>query len=351
MATSKSFFGLRRGSTKSLTFQVFRGQQVTKDRVAHVSNPQSNQQMAQRLIIPMVASARATLKTLVDHSFEGTPYGEQSLKEFSSSNLRKDALSKILAYVPKGGMDCGLANYIISRGSLNPITSSVTDFSNDDNTAKEPIKTSIVGVSAGQATTAPSDNTQLLAWYIPLLIQANAGILQAGDQLTFLLCYLGQQYDYPINKDGDEQGAYFHRFLISRFVLDADSAISKGWKITATRDASTEALNGISLSDGYVTIAQTFGDNPVLTYDVDEAFAVAKDKVVGATVILSRKNGNDWYRSSQRLTLWGNHVEPDFEDALFSYTKSSKTSSKYLNSGVDGVDITGGKTATPERAN
>ena len=48
MAQSKSFFGLRTGSTKSLTFQVYRGQQITKDRVTRVSNPQSDAQMQQR---------------------------------------------------------------------------------------------------------------------------------------------------------------------------------------------------------------------------------------------------------------------------------------------------------------
>ena len=80
MAKSKSFFGLRTGSTKSLTFQVYRGQQITKDRVYRVSNPRTEGQMAQRALIPIVAAARSALKGLVDHSFEGVPYGEASLK-------------------------------------------------------------------------------------------------------------------------------------------------------------------------------------------------------------------------------------------------------------------------------
>jgi outer membrane protein assembly factor BamA len=49
MAQSKSFFGLRRGSTKSLTFQVFEGKQVTKDRVYNVKNPQTDGQILQRM--------------------------------------------------------------------------------------------------------------------------------------------------------------------------------------------------------------------------------------------------------------------------------------------------------------
>ena len=65
MAKSKSFFGLRTGSTKSLTFQVYRGQQITKDRV-RVSNPRTEAQMTQRALIPIVAAARSALKGLVD---------------------------------------------------------------------------------------------------------------------------------------------------------------------------------------------------------------------------------------------------------------------------------------------
>ena len=86
MAKSKSFFGLRTGSTKSLTFQVLRGQQITKDRVYRVSNPRSEAQMTQRALIPIVAAARSQLKGLVDHSFEGIAYGESSLREFSAAN-------------------------------------------------------------------------------------------------------------------------------------------------------------------------------------------------------------------------------------------------------------------------
>ena len=86
MAKSKSFFGLRTGSTKSLTFQVYRGQQITKDRVTRISNPRSEAQMRQRAIIPIVAARRAALKGLVDHSFEGVAYGDQSLRKFSELN-------------------------------------------------------------------------------------------------------------------------------------------------------------------------------------------------------------------------------------------------------------------------
>ena len=39
MATSKGFFGHRRGSTKSFTFSVLNGKQVTREKAEKVKNP------------------------------------------------------------------------------------------------------------------------------------------------------------------------------------------------------------------------------------------------------------------------------------------------------------------------
>ena len=118
MAKSKSFFGLRTGSTKSLTFQVYRGEQITKDRVYRVSNPRTEAQMTQRALIPIVAAARSALKGLIDHSFEGVPYGEASLKEFSKQNLRAGALT-VTSYSPNGVSNPGFADLIVSNGTIN----------------------------------------------------------------------------------------------------------------------------------------------------------------------------------------------------------------------------------------
>ena len=118
MAKSKSFFGLRTGSTKSLTFQVYRGKQITKDRVYRISNPRTEAQMQQRAIIPIVAASRAALKGLVDHSFEGVNYGNDSLKKFSELNLRSGALM-VESYAPNGYSNPGFASLMVSTGSLS----------------------------------------------------------------------------------------------------------------------------------------------------------------------------------------------------------------------------------------
>ncbi len=131
MAKSNSFFGLRRGSTKTLTFSVLDGKQITKDRVYEVKNPRSVQQMQQRMYLKTTALGYAVMKSICDHSFEGVSYGMQSMQKFMRIN------SKLVANASTNKPTFGFAEYNdstpnmgqfkISEGSLNaPIASAIT---------------------------------------------------------------------------------------------------------------------------------------------------------------------------------------------------------------------------------
>lgn len=359
MATSKSFFGLRRGSTKSLTFQVYRGQQVTKDRVTNVRNPQSTQQMQQRLVLPLVANARSILSTLVNHSFEGVAYGEDSLKYFSSENLKKDAL-EISEYVPKGGSDSGLANFLISKGSLPTIsikpalmsgdateagTSGSDAFSiyqaGDDKDNKDALYQIIAGIIVSNAT----GNLDLASQLKKL---AKLMGLEENDQLTFLSVYSGSRYSYPL-ATGSTGEAHFHRYLISRIVLGDDDVVNKPW-VFLSNTAEDQSQGGdyktVDITDGYTVIR--FTKSSVIVFANSNQFKTQYTELEGATMITSRLINNVWRRSTNRIEFMKTKGRPTYDDVLFSYLKTVSASSKYLNSGVDGVDITGGQIATSE---
>lgn len=87
MAKSKSFFGLRRGSTKSHTFSILNGQQITKDRVQTVANPKTQKQQFQRAIMATVMAAYSEMKEIEDHAFQGKKKGSENQREFMSRNL------------------------------------------------------------------------------------------------------------------------------------------------------------------------------------------------------------------------------------------------------------------------
>lgn len=87
MAKSKSFFGLRRGSTKSHTYSILNGQQITKDRVQTVANPKTQKQQFQRAIMATAMAAYSEMKAIEDHAFQGKKKGSENQREFMSRNL------------------------------------------------------------------------------------------------------------------------------------------------------------------------------------------------------------------------------------------------------------------------
>ena len=122
MAQSKSFFGLRRGSTKSLTFSVYNGKQVTKDKVTEVKNPRTSMQMSQRAVMSTVLKAYSSMKDICNHSFEGVPYGQKTMNAFISDNinmLRKNVPAVNLSEWKREAVP---NSYIISRGSLPSVS-------------------------------------------------------------------------------------------------------------------------------------------------------------------------------------------------------------------------------------
>ena len=122
MAQSKSFFGLRKGSTKSLTFQVLNGKQITKDRVYNVKNPQTIAQMQQRALMASVVTAYSALKTICDHSFQGVEVGSKTMGEFLKTNiaLLKNRIPNINLTEYQTGV-YATNKYIVSKGTLNSL--------------------------------------------------------------------------------------------------------------------------------------------------------------------------------------------------------------------------------------
>lgn len=124
MAKSNSFFGLRRGSTKSLTFAINDGMQITKDRVTQVKNPRSKAQMAQRCLLKTISLAYSSMKSILDHSFEGVSYGALSMRHFQSINFNlvkaaRFATAKTIGFAKYGDSTPNLGQYVIAQGSLN----------------------------------------------------------------------------------------------------------------------------------------------------------------------------------------------------------------------------------------
>ena len=338
MAKSKSFFGLRTGSTKSLTFQVYRGQQITKDRVYRVSNPRTDAQMTQRALIPIVAAARSALKGLVDHSFEGVAYGEASLKEFSKLNLRAGALS-VTSYSPNGVSNPGFADLIVSNGSIH-VPFQITSTTNSNT-----IKVSSIQYPPFKLPAAEKGaSADAIFKYLESYARANnVAILAPGTQLTFLTIY--QSGSVMVNTGAGTIDAPTSGFILDRIYIpngDSDSEnakeINDKWKVFAAvaQDANSVVLEN---SNGSMLTIACDGSLSMIC-SVRETSE--NDNNCGMALILSRYVNGVWKRSPSRLTIG---FEPtnkySFEDWLSTYKTTGAASKKYLNTGDESTGIQG----------
>ena len=339
MAKSKSFFGLRTGSTKSLTFQVYRGEQITKDRVYRVSNPRTEAQMTQRALIPIVAAARSALKGLIDHSFEGVAYGEASLKEFSKQNLRAGALS-VTSYSPNGVSNPGFANLIVSNGSINVSYSS----------RSTPRLNIIISNQQSPAFKFPAvekgASADVIIKYLENYARENnVALIAPGTQLSFLTIY--QSGTVKVNAGNGTAVVPTSGFVLNRIYIpngDSDSenakAINDQWKVSeaVAQDADTAELEN-SNGDKVKFICGQSGE---LTIESKTKLGTISDNNCGIALILSRYENGVWKRSPSRLNIGFEPTTPyTFEDWLSTYQTTGAASKKYLNTGDDGTGIQG----------
>ena len=339
MARSKSFFGLRTGSTKSLTFQVYRGQQITKDRVYRVSNPRTEAQMKQRAIIPIVAAARSALKGLIDHSFEGVPYGEASLKEFSKQNLRAGALS-VTSYSPNGVSNPGFADLIVSNGSINVPYKLRSSYNTNSVTSDGQTLPWFKFPQVNQG-----DSADVIFKYLETYARTNnAALIAPGTQLSFLTIY--QSGTVKVNTGTGTIEAPTAGFALNRIYIpngDSDSenakAINDQWKVNKAHTQNSDRAELIN-SNGDTLDIYTTDDNKVKISCRTKVASQSNN--CGMALILSRYENGVWKRSPSRLTIG---FEPtnkySFEDWLSTYKTTGAASKKYLNTGDESTGIQG----------
>lgn len=258
MAQSKGFFGLRKGSTKSLTFSTLDGKQITKDRVYDVKNPRTESQMRQRMLMTTVGAAYKMLKSIADHSFEGYSSGMQCMRQFNSRNLNRfkqaAAAKGSVAFNEYKDGDINPLPFILASGSLPGFTYKLDDTSNLE----------IVGEKEGaEFTTAEG-------------IYAALGV-QRNDLITF--CTV-------IGEGATNNGVYTYkaeRFNIVRLYCDKSGAVTK------PADAFTISTNNDQASISMSTAAN--------------AITIKTGAADFGAVIQSRKSDGGWLRSDAVMVV------------------------------------------------
>lgn len=284
MAKSKSFFGLRRGSTKSLTFSVLNGQQVTKDRVYGGKNPRSLAQMVQRMCLATSSAAYAQMKQIVDHSFEGISYGANTMAEFIKVNTKLiksnyEQAGDDFAYNPYGDRGLKVGAYQMAKGTATPINASVFSATKSSGQLA-------VGILKGAA-----ENVTASA------IMATLGIA-VGELATF--CFM-----YAKAGSADDWAFGFLRItaLQAGDITLTDANIGQYLLIESNLPVSSVVVTSSSLS----IVVTTPNDEGTIT-DIAQC------------VIHSLKSANGWLRSNAVMAAGaGTDIAPTAEDALATY--------------------------------
>lgn len=299
MAQSNSFFGLRRGSTKTLTFSVYNGKQVTKDRVYNVKNPRSSMQMKQRAIMATALRGYSALKEICDHSFEGITYGQKSMNYFVAENARmiRSAAPNVNLSLSKGN---SVSNaYIISKGTL-PEVQLVAD--NVDTERK---------FMHGVAETSS---------YTFGYLMADMGANVIGDMVTIVMLQ-----DNP----GANASIYWVRLKLTEqnksiVINTADAGVNILSSLVEGTDYETN-IDNFSVGDFPITLMTTGGDI-YLSFGTKVIESDPKYRSLG--IIISRKTDAGWLRSpSTMVNLFDKF---NYDKALASYPESGE---KILNGG------------------
>lgn len=291
MAQSKSFFGLRRGSTKTLTFSVYNGKQVTKDRVADVKNPRSSMQMKQRAVMATAIHAYSAMNEICDHSFENLAYGQKSMNYFVSVNARmiRSAAPNVNISLFKGN---SVSNaYVISKGSMPPIfvrKASEVGF--------------IVPMNLGANFTFGK-------------LMAAMGATMIGDMVTIVNL---------VDNVGGNASLYWIRLKLTE----------ENSKISFTASETPKILASLTEGKDFETNIDNFStDDFNLSYisvseDIGLYMKSSDNDSQSLGVILSRKTDTGWLRSSS--TMVNNSNKYNYTEALATYPESGE---KILNGG------------------
>ena len=281
---SKVGFWLK-GSTGKLAgttlYKGANGETIQRE-IVSPSNPKTVGQNVQRIVMSTVGAAYAMMKAICDHSFEGTKKGQETMSLFMSENIQKCraaieemqaqgvAFLNMYSFVPVGMKHAFAPNqYLVAMGSLPRVNSTwIAD-------AESNILYPTVAVLANKTT------------YGDIISTLN---LKRGDQLTFCTVKQGasiqeSQFNYArVILDPTDPETFLPLPLDTAF-LDANNNVNK--PSVRNEGKFKFLLNASGLRFWYEDVYTT------------------EEDAIAAFVIVSRKEGETWKRSTTYMSYPG----------------------------------------------
>ena len=281
---SKVGFWLK-GSTGKLAgttlYKGANGETIQREIVAP-SNPKTQAQNIQRIVMSTIGAAYSLMKAICDHSFEGVRKGQETMKLFMSENIQKSRAAieemqaqgvsflNMYSFVPVGMKHAFAPNqYLVAMGSLPRVNSTwIAD-------AESNILYPTVAALANKTT------------YADIISALN---LKRGDQLTFCTVKQGasiqeSQFNYArVILDPTDPDTFLPLPLDTAF-LDENGNVNK--PSVRNEGKFKFLLNASGLRFWYEDVYTT------------------EEDAIAAFVIVSRKEGDTWKRSTTYMSYPG----------------------------------------------
>jgi len=318
---SKVGFWLK-GSTGKLAgttlYKGANGETIQRE-VVSPSNPKTQAQNIQRIVMSTVGAAYSVMKAICDHSFEGVKKGQETMSLFMSENIQKCraaieemqaqgvAFLNMYSFVPVGMKHAFAPNqYLVAMGSLPQVKTNWIE----DGTSHIVYPTI---VALANKTT-----------YGDIINMLN---LKRGDQLTFCTVKQGatiqeSQFNYArVILDPTDPETFLPLTLDTAF-LDENGYVNK--PSVRNEGKFKYLINASGLRYWY------------------EDFYTTEEDAVAAFVIVSRKEGDTWKRSTTYVAYPGETAGSySMQDCLDMVSSGAQHqiyagSDQYLNNAGEG---------------
>lgn len=308
MASGNMLLGHARGKVGSVVFSRLNGKQITRALAESVKNPRTDGQNAQRAIFATVTTFAASVRDVVDHSFQSLKEGQESVNRFISINtkkLREAYLTGNPVDIMPKGEGLPYANvYRMSQGSLGlqrlfiggtPSVRKFAVYSEDD--------------WEGNVTDAA-------------LLKAILPAFAPGCEVAVIKVYYNEDEHYHYVKK--DRAVFLSSFEgITGDIVTANGIAAAYLDPNKTTDNKVLRLSGGSSGTKYLAVSEDFAED----------FQTG-DMLVACAVIVSQKVDGKWqYTTSDMMPIAGWNDSHSLDAAIASYGNTAdadKTSDLYL---------------------
>ena len=292
MATQNSTITVKGKLGNIVGYKGRDGKRLARIRQNEVKNPKTEGQTIQRMILSTAARAYSRMKGIVDHSFQGVQYGGMS-----QSYFLKRACEDIRNWVAqtisiKGEYPAALRNPLQYRGLSFP----------------KDLHQSGVGLLISEGTipsvpavlNTPTEGSDALVDHFGELITRVGDAIPSCQQV---MNALGAQVGDQITAVALTSA---HVFSASRYVIKPDAKteeLSESWQQSGEIDGGPFDQLKSKLNGPEIFVNESAKDSPAKIMVRFRESATKFADVEAAAIIISRKVGDVWQRSTQRL-VW-----------------------------------------------